>query len=51
MPLINNGRVIDISAFSEQVLRYAGLIDMNHQDLISFKEGLIHAYRRTTDLK
>lgn len=49
--LIGNGRIINPSHFAEKIFKYVGLRKVTNSDIQSFQEGVMHAYRRTTDLK
>ena len=49
--LIGNGRIINPSYFAEKIFEYVGLRDVTNSDFQLFQEGVMHAYRRTTDLK
>lgn len=51
IPLIENTKLIDIGYFSEEILKLAGIEAIDEKKMNLFKEGVLHAYKRTTILK
>ena len=51
IPLMGNGRIINPDRYAEKIFEYVGLRNVTNSDFQLFQEGVMHAYRRTTDLK